>query len=359
MPDDTEVPSDGWREFWSWLGPKVSFIVGTLSFAWWIFRFLFARFVAPFLAYVIAGLAFLELVQPGGESAQSIHYYLHRRWPAISQLWIDRLLHSLRGSAEKTVPFIASEAFPLCLAVSSFIVAVLMVWHHRKLETRIHADTGTLKALQRILEDGSGLVRRAAELRIQNQPLTLEDPLTKGFVKDTLARLLAIHQDISVAVVLETSAKDDLSDFQIYQQLSRDLQSNHYDFAGRGLPRQSAAGKAVTTSTIRQGVHHGLVYIPNAKYPHGIMLWADKKTEPKKFLQWALLGEAFVQLSSERGIPPRAIACLEVKLTGASENRYVLCMDSDRVNPFREQHFQALLAAANAIGVVLSDIEPR
>jgi hypothetical protein len=179
----------------------------------------------------------------------------------------------------------------------------------------------------------------------------------KQFVKSALQRLTNMPSkgNISVAVVL----KDDglgsgARSFQLFVQYPE-----YYDFPPEGLSIKSAAGHALHTETIRVGVKHGLVYIPNTQHPQGILLWADERGRSHHYSEWAMIEQAFTQMTTVRGEPPKSLVCTEIlrREPSTTRTRYVLCLDARKRNSFRDIHFQAVQAVANAIGMVLNETE--
>jgi hypothetical protein len=247
----------------------------------------------------------------------------------------------------------------LWLSVGAIIVAILMAWHHHQIAHRVKQHQIFLSSLRRVSEDATRLVVSADKtgdaikfieeiaLLTMTTSLVTEDAHFR-FIRGLVAYIQTfLHRKPSpptlVATVLETT--ESRRSFTLKCQWPHDV----YAFPDGGLSHDSAAGRALD---LRR-----LVYVPRTYFSHGIQLTPKTVKDSTSYTGIDLVQSAFVPLSlTTCTFVPRSTICFVIPLKEQSSSHYVLCLDSDRGNHFREMDFEAVDLMGRMIGMVLTDL---
>jgi hypothetical protein len=286
----------------------------------WCARFLVRMRVLPFLAYLIAGLLVLEILIPLVEGS-----------PLLIEASGNYFLREVVKLA--AVSFMVHVLF----ALVAIAVSILMALHHHRLKDQLRRLKVLESMVARLLFEGSGLA-----IRDENIIATL--------IQAALEALRNTLTDVSVVTLLKI--ENGAGEFRTFDQ--HPIGANDRNVV---LPKKgSTAESALDTD--------GIVVVPRTQFRFGVILWAsfstfrDSEPQQPKYSYFQTIPNAFINvIAGEEAKRLRAITCIQVPTKSSASARWVLCIDSEKNNPFRETHFQALQLMAAVIGALLGDFQ--
>lgn len=314
-------------------------LLGYLYLLWWCVSFALRKWVAPYLAYVVAALSFTEVAIAFAEELDASFHRMYDRaaWIPPAPKALDKLCHATFATLG-----LGSKAL-LGFSIITIGLAALMAWHHNRLERRLESYHVLLSSLRRLLVVGMRLVVKSSGSEQHGK-----------FMERALQMLTSLRpQGVRLAATILKKGSEPTAPFELYGQYPSDT----YRWPETGLPQKSAAGKALSVDNPGDDLQ-SIVYIPWTKFPHGVRIWSDESGSPG-YNKLDIIEDVYTPLSDQCGERPLSLVCVEVPAKVGSGCRFVLCLDSNKSSFFREVHFQALQAVASAIGMVLTEGETK
>jgi hypothetical protein len=316
-------------------------------FIWWV-RFKIKVHIAPYLPWVVAALVIFETLTLSVEVMDVLFRAGHVHGePAVSSV-----VHGLDLKIHAVGKWLGLGPWKLLsLAMVPVILGGITVWHHSKVIKRLDERGLLLDALREIMAAAFG-----------HQAISTDESITRAMEILTVT-LLAIKKDSLPpwrkawqtsqlrrdATILKLKAGADHFT-PLHQWPSHP--NPPYQEDGK-IPLGSAAGVALEKAKDQelQGAPYrefkGIVYIPWTRCSNGARL------KMPQYRRFELLARCYVHLNL--GDEPRSLICLEIPIHINTDDRYVLCLDSNKRMCFEDIDYHAIHLVANVIGSLLTE----
>jgi hypothetical protein len=279
-------------------------IISYLYIAWWSYKFYFRQaIIGPLAPILLIVLSIVDVVGPVTD-------------------WL---------------PIAGTERARYAIALSLFLVALVLIWHHHRLMRRIERLQLVLTSTMVLLEDQSMRRRKKGEGEQRRQHSVTN-------ILDAVVFALEHHYpDRKVAATVMTRDSEGRP-FRIYSQDPR----RTFDPGTILHNTQSAAGYTA------QEPLGTLLYVPRAKFVHAARIGAERAGAAKEiFRKSSIVPNAF-QICPKDPDHLQSLLCVRVPLPGVSMPECaILCISRGQPNGMGDLEFHTIKVAAALVGLAL------